>query len=407
MSFRYRLFPEPGQQAVMLSHCGQARVVWNVALEQMDAAGVMGQRCDWGDWDRQLAELRNTEGLEWLKKGSSSVQQQALRQLRQAFVNFWRYPAHFGRPRFRSKRRTKDGFVVRDVAVVMLSRKWSAVHVPKAGWVKFRRDRPLGAHGMAHVTCDRQDRWHVSFAAPQTPVEPTEGSKERAVAVDRGVTSTVATSDGELLNIPLPPPKEVRNLKALQRRQARQQPGSRRYRQTVASIAKMRGRWADRNRDWVEKTSTRLVADNAVIVFEALNVQAMMASASGTIECPSANVAAKRGLNAAIAASCWGALERRVRDKAAASGVLIVSVPAGHTSQRCSRCGHTARANRTGQNFMCGSCGHADDADINAANNILAAGLAVIRREGLEPGTNAPGIGPAKRRPHLPATLAA
>ena len=281
MSFRYRLCPDPGQQAVMVSHCGQARAIWNVALEQMNTAHAMGLRCDWGDREHQLTELRNTEGLEWLKGGSSSVQQQALRQLRQAFRSFWSNPAHFGRPRFRSKRRTRDGFVVRDVSVVKLNRKWSAVRVPKAGWVKFRRDRPLGEHGMAHVTRDRRGRWHVSFAAPQTPVEPTEGSERRAVGIDRGVTDTVATSDGELLNIPLPPPKEVRTLKALQRRQARQQPGSRRYQQTVASIAKTRGRWADRSRDWVEKTSTRLVADNAVIVFEALNVKAMMASRGG------------------------------------------------------------------------------------------------------------------------------
>ena len=56
---------------------------------------------------------------------------------------------------------------------------------------------------------------------------------------------------------------------------------------------------------------------------------------------------------------------------------------------------------------MCVACGHSDDADINAANNILAAGLAVIRREGADSGTPVPDIGPAKRQPHLPAALAA
>ncbi len=42
-----------------------------------------------------------------------------------------------------------------------------------------------------------------------------------------------------------------------------------------------------------------------------------------------------------------------------------------HTSQRCNACGHTERSNRKGENFLCRKCEHADDADINAAKNIL------------------------------------
>ena len=407
MSFRYRLFPEPAQHAVMVSHCGQARAIWNVALEQMDTAYAMGLRCDWGDWDRQLAELRDAEGLEWLAEGSSSVQQQALRQLRQAWRNFWSNPAHFGRPRFRSKHRTRDGFVVRDVSVVKLNRKWSAVRIPKAGWMKFRRDRPLGDHGMAHVTRDRCGRWHVSFTAPQTPVESAKDSERRSVGIDRGVTDTVATSDGELINIPRASQKEVTQLKSLHRRLARQQPHSNRRQRSKDAIAKIHACIADRRKDWVEQFSTKLVSENAVIVFEELQVKNMMRSASGTVENPGTNVAAKRGLNAAIAASCWGMLERRTRDKAEATpNRTVVSVRAAYTSQRCRPCGHTDRRNRKDKEFACIECGHEDDADTNAANNILADGLAVIRRGGMISGTNIPKIGPTKRQPH-PAALAA
>ena len=297
--------------------------------------------------------------------------------------------------------------MVRDVSVVKLNRKWSAVRVPKAGWVKFRRDRPLRDHGMAHVTRDRCGRWHVSFAAPQPPVEPVEGSERRAVGVDRGVTHTVATSDGELFTIPQANPREVKNLKALQRRLARQQPGSVRRQRTKDAIAKTHTRIADRRKDWVEKLSTKLVSDNAVIVFEDLRVSNMMRSASGTVENPGTNVAAKRGLNAAIAASCWGMLDRRTRDKAEATpNRTVVAVRAAYTSQRCGPCGHTDRRNRKDKAFVCIECGHEDDADTNAANNILADGLAVIRRGGMIPEPDISEIGPMKRQPH-PAALAA
>ena len=364
----------------MVSHCGQARFMWNLAVEQMHTARSMGLRADIFAWERQLTELRNTEGFEWLAAGACSIQQQALRQLRQALRNHWSNPSHFRFPRFRSKQRTRDGFVVSTVTVKKLNRKWSSVRVPKVGYVKFRRTRPLGEHGMAHVTRDRQGRWHVSFAAPQPAVDQQAEAATRAVGIDRGVTDTIATSDGEQSSIPVPTKQEVQRHTRLQRRRARQAPGSNRRARTKQAIAKLEGRWADRRKDWVEQTSTRLVANYSLIVFEDLNVAAMMRSASGTIDSPGVNVAAKQGLNHSIAQSAWGMLQQRTRDKAEASGVEFVTVPAAYTSQRCAECGHTDRSNRTAKRFECVECGHSDDADINAAKNILAARLVVSGR---------------------------
>lgn len=369
----------------MAGHCGQARLVWNVALEQMDTAYAMGRRCDWKLWERELAELRNEPGMEWLKAGSSSVQQQALRQLRQAWKNFFDNPSHFGRPRFRAKHRTREGFVVRDVRVRKLSRKYSSVHVPKVGWMRFRRERPLGPHGMAHITRDRAGRWHVSFAAPQPAVDHEDGWQDGRVGVDRGAAgdNTIATTDRELSSVPLPEPKEEQRLKRLQRRLARQQPGSNRRASTKKQIAKLHGRWAARRKDWAEKTSTRLVAVNSLIVFEDLHTAQMMRSASGTVDNPGCNVAAKSALNDRIAKSAWGLLERRTCDKAAASGTEVVFAPAAYTSQKCSRCGHTEAANRPRRDtFRCRRCSHEDHADFNAADNILAAGLVATGRGG-------------------------
>ena len=94
VSYRYRAYPGDAQEAVIVEHCGQARLVWNLALEQMNHCLALGVRCDWNGWDPQLVELRDTDGLEWLGAGSSSVQQQALRQLCKAFRGFFANPAH-------------------------------------------------------------------------------------------------------------------------------------------------------------------------------------------------------------------------------------------------------------------------------------------------------------------------
>ena len=56
--------------------------------------------------------------------------------------------------------------------------------------------------------------------------------------------------------------------------------------------------------------------------------------------------------------------------------MFVVFVDPRHTSQTCNQCTHVARENRESQAiFKCVSCGHFDNADVNAAKNILDRGL--------------------------------
>jgi putative transposase len=69
-------------------------------------------------------------------------------------------------------------------------------------------------------------------------------------------------------------------------------------------------------------------------------------------------------------------LGRHVAYKAKRAGVAVVHVDPAYTSQGCSACGHTAKANRPNQStFLCRSCGFAEHADRNAARNIAARGV--------------------------------
>ena len=107
----------------------------------------------------------------------------------------------------------------------------------------------------------------------------------------------------------------------------------------------------------------------------------MTRSAKGTAEAPGRNVAAKAGLNREIGKSGWGLLVRRLEDKAPGR---VEKVPPAYTSQRCSACGHVHRSSRESQAaFRCMACGHQANADVNAARNILAAGLAATARGGI------------------------
>jgi putative transposase len=135
-------------------------------------------------------------------------------------------------------------------------------------------------------------------------------------------------------------------------------------------------------------------------VVEDLRVRTMTASANGTVDQPGRNVGQKAGLNRAILAKSWGGFLLRLQHAARYHGATIVKVNPAYTSQTCNVCKHIARKSRESQAvFRCVACGHQEHADVNAAKNILAAGLAVTGRGDLAVGRS------TKRQP--PVRLAA
>src|SRR5450755_916766 len=391
---RYRLLPTTAQQAVLQDHCGHARYVWNLAVEQhshwhpgrASAPGYLEQ-C------RQLTQAR--AGYSWLAAGSQTVQQQALRDFARAMAAFFDPANPAGRPSWRKAGRDEGFRVVgrrgRQWDVRRLSRKVGQVWVPKAGWVRFRWSRPVPPDAKSYrVTRDRAGRWHIAFAVIPQPV-PAPGNGQ-TVGIDRGVAVSAALSTGQMLHCPALTARERTRLRRLQRTLARAARGSNRRGRVKHAIARLRARETDRRKDWAEKTSTDLARRFDLIRVENLKVKNMTRSAKGTRENPGRNVRAKAGLNRGILASGWGLLVRRLADKAPGR---VEKIRPAFTSQRCSACGQVDRDSRESQAvFRCTACGFAGNADVNAAINI-AAGHAVTARGG-------DGVTrPVNREPHL------
>ncbi|MHB1903429.1 MAG: RNA-guided endonuclease InsQ/TnpB family protein [Ferrimicrobium sp.] len=384
MSIRERLYPREQELSVLVRHCSDARYVWNLALEQRNS--WRRERSQKITTHSQMLELAQARKVTWLKEGSSAIQQQALRDLDRAFQNWWKRPDHFGRPTWR-KKDINEGFAIRDLSVRRLNRKWGQVFVPKCGWVKFRVTRAwhdIEHASSARVTKDRSGRWFVSFTYPAPQMG--RASTGEVVGLDMGVAHTATTSAGQFLDIPkLLSKGEARRKRRLQRKLARQVKGSNRRNKTKLAIAKLSVKESDRRKDWIEKTTTELVRNYDLIVLEDLKIKHMTRSAKGTVENPGKNVAQKRGLNRSILEQGWGMFRQRLTDKAvnATTPVEVIFVNPAYTSMRCSECGYTDKKNRKSQAvFSCCSCGHTDNADVNAARNVIAAGLAVYGRGG-------------------------
>src|SRR5215218_1718606 len=178
---RYRLYPTPAQQDVLLGHCAHARYVWNLAVEQRSWWQPGRRPIGYVEQARQLTEARAAS--RWLATGSVIVQQQALRDFHAAYASWfasckaWRKryatappherPAAPSPPSWR-KRGRSEGFRIVAVGsenVRRVNRRWGVVLVPKLGWVRFRWSRPTPAAKSYRITRDRAGRWHVAFAA--------------------------------------------------------------------------------------------------------------------------------------------------------------------------------------------------------------------------------------------------
>lgn len=379
----------------MREHCAHARFVWNLGHEQrlMYRAG-RGRTPSYLEQSRQLAEARAAEP--WLAAGAHVVQQQALRDLDEA----WRYffSGKHRKPTWRKAFR-KEGFRItgklgRDWKLRRLSKHVGEVWITKIGWVRFRWSRAVPPAKSFRVTVDGAGRWHIGFAAWPAPATPGPGIGE-VVGIDRGIAVSAALSTGEMLHCPGLSETERARILRLERKSARQrirgQPASSRLDRTYRAVAKLRARATDRRKDWVEKVSTDIARRFDVIRVEDLKVRHLTRSARGSAARPGRNVRQKSVVNRAILSSGWAPLVCRLEDKAPGRAQKINP---RYTSQRCSECGRIAAENRKSQAvFACVACTYTGNADVNAAKNI-AAGHAVTARGG-------PQLGPLNREPQL------
>ncbi|WP_433522377.1 RNA-guided endonuclease InsQ/TnpB family protein [Nocardia pseudovaccinii] len=371
---RYRVEFTPEQAEFTELIADTCRAVWNTALEQRREYRRRGCWINYNEQARQLADAKNEH--EWLKQAPGHCLQQTLMDLEKACKTHGTF-----RVRWRSGRRWCPSFRFPEggkIAVERLGRKWGRCKLPKLGWVRFRWSRALGG-AVRSATVSRDGRyWYVSFLVDDGVKTPAQHRSTSAVGVDRGVAVAVACSDGAMFDRQFTTPGEAERYRRSQQRLARQKKGSANRRKTIAIMREIRKRERDRRADFNNQTAHELASRYRLVALEDLRTRNMTASAKGTVAEPGTNVRQKAGLNKAILAKGWHQFEVALQNIARYTGTEIVKIPAAFTSQTCSRCLHVDSGSRESQaRFQCTMCGYSDNADVNAAKNILAAGRAV------------------------------
>jgi putative transposase len=360
---------------------------------------------------REITELR--AAVPHLEAVPVHVLQQAAKDALAAIQRFFK--GRSGYPRYLSKRRDTDRMRFPDPKPFDVDPAPRRVKLPKLGWVNARFPRALHPDDRITSLTLKRDRlhetWHMQAAIEGPRPTPKKAPVVELVAADLGIVQSATTSEGEVFTVRDETPRERAHRARLQRQIARSRRGSRRQRQRRRRVAQLSADVAARRRQDQHTLTAALVSQAAVVVLEDLRVQAMSASAAGTVDAPGKNVRQKAGLNRALLGQGFGEIRRQVEYKCAWFGRRFLVVPAAYSSQTCAACGHVDAKNRETQAvFRCRHCGHEAHADLNAALVLRQRGAAVITATDTEhlsvaaPGATGPRYQGA---PSVPASRAA
>jgi putative transposase len=365
-AYRCRAYPDDAQQQMFARTFGCARVVWNRTLAARHARyAVDGTGTSYAETDRALTAMKKDPDLAFLNEISSVPLQQTLRHQHQAFAAFFagraRYPRYKSRNGKQSAHYTRSAFSMRG-GVLRLAKTNEPLRFV---WSWPDADVTSLNPTMVAVARESDGRWYVTFMIDGDGPEPLPAT-ERAVGVDLGVKDFVVTSDGEKIANPRHLERKARNLARYQRQLARRQKGSANRAKAKAKVARAHRKVRNARQDFLHRASTRLVRSADTIMIEDLNVSGMVRN---------------RRLARVISDCGWGEFRRQLEYKCERYGRDLVVIDRWYPSSKtCSACGHLlAELSLSTRHWTCPGCRTRHDRDINAAKNILAAGLAVAR----------------------------
>lgn len=359
-AYKFRFYPTPEQELNLAKTFGCARFAYNYMLRQRTDAWFQRQeKVGYHETSAMLTALKKQSEFAWLNEVSSVPVQQSLRHLQTAFGNFFsrrnKYPTFKKKDGAQSAEYTTSAF------------KWDGktLSIAKNGALNIRFSRTIPKAAIVTtvtVIKDTAGRYFVSMLCTdqvqaKTPIEAKVG-------IDLGLSHFAILSTGEKIAAPNTFRKNEEKLAKLQRRLAKKTKGSANRKKAKLKVAKLHAKIADSRKDFLHKLSTRLVNENQVIAIETLAVS---------------NMQKNHSLAKSIADASWSEFVRQLEYKSLWYGRELVGIDRWYpSSKRCSDCGHTvAKMPLNVREWTCPECGMIHDRDINAARNVLAAGLAV------------------------------
>jgi putative transposase len=346
-SFKTSLRLNNKQATLAAKHAGTARHAYNWGLSTCFQVIANKEKLPSAiDLHKQLvAEVKTANP--WYYEVSKCAPQQALRNLSQAFKNWWIHK-HCKKPKFKKKGKRDSFYLEGSIRI-----SGNKIKVPIFGWLTC--DEILPTTIPKNVTISkRASKWFISFKYEMDVVKTPK--KREKIGVDIGINALATCSDGTSYRNPKAYRRYKKKLARFQRSLSRKQIGSNNRKKAKAKVAKLHKRISDIRKDNIHKLTTNLAKNNQEIVIENLNVSGMLKN---------------HKLASAIADCGFYEFKRQLEYKCDWYGSKLTIVDRFYpSSQLCSNCGSRQKMSLKEREYNCPVCDNQMDRDLNAAKNL-------------------------------------
>ena len=354
-AYKYRIYPNKVQQELLEKHFGCVRFCFNRGLDKKIKAYQQDKkRLSCFDLINELAKLKKEKEFEWLNEVNSQSLQMALRNLDNAFTNFFRKQNKF--PNFKSKKHNINSFQIPQH--LKLSDK---LDIPKIKGIKIIQHRKLeGKIKTATVSKTPTGKYYISILVEQDKKLPKKPKikENTAIGIDLGIKTFATLSNGKKIDNPKYLKNNSRKLRRQQRWLSRKIKESNNRKKQVKKVVLIHEKITNQRSDFLHKFSYQITHEKQVntIAIEDLNVKGMVRN-----HC----------LAQAISDVSWTEFRRQLEYKTEWYGKNLLVIGRFEASSKTCSCGQVNQELKlSDREWTCLECGVKHDRDILAANNI-------------------------------------
>jgi putative transposase len=359
-SYKYRIYPTKTQQDHLVQSMGCVRYIYNKALEtKIQYYEATKKNLSYFDLIRTLL-VGEKRANEWLKIVNAQSLQMGIHNVDGAFKKFYT-----GQNRFPNFKKRSNIVSLQYLQGIWVDFKKSIVKVPKAGKVHCIFDRQFkGDIKTCTVSKTPTNKFFISILVDDCKELPlkTEIKSETSMGIDLGLKHFLITSTGDKIENPKYLRKQLARLKVLQQRASKKQKGSKNRHKENLKVAKLYEKITNQRKDFLHKTSSKIISENQTIITEDLNIAGMVKN---------------HKLAQSISDVSWSEFIRQLKYKAEWYGKNLIQIGRFEPSSKtCSCCGWKNNDLSTkDREWSCQNCYTHHDRDINAAINIKKFGL--------------------------------
>jgi len=363
-TYCYRIYPNKKQIELIQKTFGCCRFVYNYFLNRrINAYQENNETIGYYQCCKELTILK--QEYEWLKEPDKCALQNSLKFLDWAYQNYWKL--HYGFPKFKSKKNNYKSYRTQFMNTttggnIKVLHKY--IQLPKLGYVKTLDKRlPKGRILNATISQERSGHYYVVICCTDVNFEQLPKTHKN-IGIDLGIINFATLSNGIKIDNPRFYEKSEKRVIKLQKELSRKTIGSSNYNKARIKVAKLYQHITSQRKDFLHKLTHELVTNYDTICIEDLDVSEMKESHSKAKNKHVGDVSFYEFRRQLEYKCDWYGKELRIIDRYYPS------------SQICHKCG-----NRDGKKSLdirkwtCPNCNMELDRDINAAINILNAGL--------------------------------